>query len=89
MNDSGFESSSIRQLLLKFTGINILSIKTIGDNISNQDENPLLLIHFTSNNYSEKVYEMTISKSALNKLCEADMTVFKDYFEKFASTQVI
>lgn len=87
MNDSGFESSGIRQLIIKVTGINILSIKNLEDKLSNQDENQLLLIHFTSTIYPAKVYHLTISQSELNKLCESDLTVFKDYFENFVSTQ--
>ena len=88
MNDSGFESSSIRQLLTKVTGINILGIKNYEENVSNQNGDQLLLIHFTSANYQEKVFQMTISPAALNKLCESDLTVFKDYFEKFAAIQI-
>lgn len=86
MDDSGFESSSIRQLIIKITGINILSIKNLEDKLSNQDENQLLLIHFTYTTYPDKVYHLTISQSELNKLCESDLAVFKDYFEKFVST---
>lgn len=88
MNDSGFESSSIRQLILRITGINVLSIKNHEEYILNHVENPLLLIHFTSFTYPEKIYQMTISQTELNELCESDLTVFKDYFEKFIAIQV-
>ena len=88
MNDSSFDSSSIRQLIIKVTGINILSIENLEEKLSNQDRNQLLLINFSSTTFPTKVCNLTISQTELNKLCESDLAVFKDYFEKLASMQV-
>lgn len=85
MNNSGFESSGIRQMLLQVTGINILGINNYQEDVLNQDEDQSLLIQFTSTSYPGKVYKMTITQSELNKASESDMASFKAYFERFAS----
>lgn len=88
MNDSGFELSGIRQMLLLVTGINILSIKNQEEQALNQAEDQLILIEFTSTSYPGKVYKMNITQSELNKISKSDLASFKIYFEKFASVPV-
>ncbi len=88
MNDSGFELSGIRQMLLQVTGINILGINKYQENVLNQDEDQIICIQFTSTSYPGKVYKMNITQSELNKISKSDLTSFKIYFEKFASTTV-
>ncbi|GLU57425.1 hypothetical protein Dfri01_68860 [Dyadobacter frigoris] len=88
MNDSGFELSGIRQLLLQITGIDILSIQEVEKNPTSQTDDALVSIIFTSISYPGKKNQRTMSLQELNKLCEKDLYNFKDHFERFLSNQV-
>ncbi|MEO6684694.1 MAG: hypothetical protein ABIN24_01970 [Dyadobacter sp.] len=84
MNDSGFETSSIRQLIIKVTGIDILSIENYEKDDFNQDDHQKILIHFTSVTYPDANYQIIIRRIEFDTLCQSNLTVFKAYFEKFA-----
>ncbi|GLU52740.1 hypothetical protein Dfri01_22010 [Dyadobacter frigoris] len=84
MNNSDFETSGIRKMIIKITGIDIFKIEQYEIDMLNEKEHHPVIIHFTSASYPDLAYQTAMTQAEFNRLCESDLTRFKAYFEKIA-----
>ncbi|MCF0055200.1 hypothetical protein [Dyadobacter sp. CY356] len=89
MNDSSFETSGIRKMIIERTGIDIFKIEGYqqvnpGYEISDQP----VTIHFSCSINPKLPLQTVMSQAAFETICKSDLSKFKAHFQKIASEQI-
>lgn len=84
MNDSDFETSGIRKMIIKITGIDIFKIEYYEPGTRDENGHQQLILHFTCASFQKRTFQTVMIQAEFNNLCALDLASFQAHFERIA-----